>query len=98
MGSFFKWLQTQCRDVWLGCTTIDGHFSNTRFFGSIAYATVTWVIVHQELAGRLSTEIVLVFLGTVAGHNVLLRGLDVKKDIAKTEGATDVAVAKEVTK
>lgn len=74
------WIRNQLRDIWLGCTQTNAAFSSTKFFSSVAYVTVTWVVVHQELLGRLSTETVLVFLGTVAGHNVLLRSIAAKKE------------------
>lgn len=69
----FTWLKEQIGDLYNGLSQTDGKFSSTKFFSSVAYATITWVVVHQELKGTLTTEMVLVYGGLVAGHNVLLR-------------------------
>lgn len=73
MGTLMTWLANEARELYDGLTATNGTFSSTKTFSSVAYITATWVIVYLTLYDRISTEILLVYLGTVAGHNVLLR-------------------------
>lgn len=81
-----NWTKRELRDLYTGLTHTDGEFSNTKTFSSLAYAVASWVVIHQELNSTLSVEMMLVYLGTVAGHNVLLRTNLVKKDGNETKG------------
>lgn len=74
------WICNKVTALWCGLVCTDAVFSSTKFFSSVAYSVTTWVVVHQELAGTLSTELVLIYLGVVAGHNTLLRTLRPNKE------------------
>lgn len=77
---FRTWLRQEADEFWLGLTHTNDVFSSTKFFSSIAYIAATWVVIHQELASTLSTELFLIYLGVVAGHNVLLRRFASKEE------------------
>lgn len=61
------------KNLWIGLTYTHGEFSSTKFFSSVAYGISSWIIIHSELKSTLSTDFFALYLGVVAGHNVLLR-------------------------
>lgn len=73
MISTFTWIRQQNRILYEGLTRTNGVFSSTKTFASLAYLITSWVVVHQELNGTLSNELILIFLAVVAGHNALMR-------------------------
>lgn len=59
--------------LWQGLTWSDGRMSHTKFWSSVAYAVATWVIIYTTINSGISTELLAIYIGTVAGHNILLR-------------------------
>ena len=65
---------------------VTGRLSHTKTWANVAYAVVTWIVIHQELHSKLSDEMIGIYLGVVALHTVSSKMVSIK-------GGTDTGEA-----
>ena len=65
------------RQLWRHLTYgADGTPSTLTFWTSVAYLTVTFVVIWQTVQDQISTELILVYLGAVAGQTFATRAFN----------------------
>lgn len=56
----------------------DGRFAMSKFWGSVAYAVATWIVIRLTVNEHMTYEILLVYLGTVGSAEVAKKLIEVK--------------------
>jgi len=57
-----RWLKA----LWLGLThNTDGSFSSTKFWQTVGYICATYIVVALTLSGKMTAEILLIYVGAV---------------------------------
>lgn len=56
----------------------DGRFAMSKFWGNVAYAVATWIVVRMTLSQHMTFEILLVYLGTVGSAEVAKKLIEAK--------------------
>lgn len=65
-------------------TDSNGKLSQAKMWTNIAYATATAIVWKQGTEGKLSPEMLLIYLAIIGGAEVAKKWLEVKRDIGAT--------------